>query len=178
MSIPPDPWIAVATARARGVPEQVIARKFLGLRDGQRAYGVQRSDSAAPAVVVVPGPKPRPVAAKAPPAPIPVPAPAAAPVPSISVSDVLRAVSEAWGVSRDDILSRRIGRRENRPRFAAYLLLRERMALSFPAIAHATCRRNHTSACSGVLRAIGLREHDPEWRERFERAEARLKAGG
>ncbi len=171
-----DPYVIIAQSRARGVSEKTLARQF-GLRDGQSAYGLMRASASQPVIVVPDAPR-LPVVRRAPPAPIPVPRPVVAPEPSVSVSDVLAAVCAAWGVSRADVLGRRVRREEAHPRLAAYELLRANTRLSLPAIARAMCRSDHTTIGAGLKRAGMLFRDNAHFRERYLRADAALKAGG
>lgn len=126
-------------------------------------------------VVVVPGPRPEPIRRPPPVVVAPPPAPV---IHSVSVNDVLRAVTDTWGVPRGELLGKKVRREFSRPRIAAYLLLRRLTNMSQPAIAFAMCRADHSSIHAGLKRAVALYERDAGWRVLYETAAARLQSGG
>ena len=164
-----DAYTVVATARARGVPEARIARQ-LGLRDGQSAYGVLRSDSAAPAVVVVPAPKPRPVAAKPPPAPEPAPvAVSPPPPPKLTVEAVIAIAAAVTGTTVDELKGQGLKQHITRPRQFCYWLLRVTLGTSLTRIGYALGGKDHTSSRTGIFKtAARIANGEPDvlrWRD-------------
>lgn len=60
-------------------------------------------------------------------------------------------------------------------RFAAYRLMSELGGYSTVWIGRLMGNRHHTSAINGLRKAAQLMERDADWRERYERAAARLR---
>jgi hypothetical protein len=67
----------------------------------------------------------------------------------VMVGEVLRAVSAAWGVRVNDVISARRTHDVMRPRQAAYALARRLTLYSLPQIAHALGGRDHTTILHG-----------------------------
>jgi hypothetical protein len=97
--------------------------------------------------------------------------------PTVSVPVIIAAVCAAFDVQKADLLSPRRGPTLTRPRHALYTLCRTHGGLSLPETA-AAVGRDHSSVSSGIGRAIKLMDGDPQWRERFIRAERLIKFGG
>jgi hypothetical protein len=119
---------------------------------------------------------PNPVAAK-PAKPTPPPAP-----PTISRPDGVRAilsvVARHWSVGVPALLGAGRSNRLAHPRFAAMVLIKDRLGLSTPAIGRVLGKRDHTTVVSGLRRAATLIENDPEWARRFALVTAELKSAG
>lgn len=88
---------------------------------------------------------------------------------------ILNAVADAFNVTLYELLDGRKTDRIARARFAAALFFRDRRSLSYPQIARAIKRKDHTSAMHEVQRARELLVTDPEWAERYHAAERLLK---
>lgn len=88
---------------------------------------------------------------------------------------ILNAVADAFNITLSEILDGRKTDRIARARFAAALFFRDGRNLSYPQIARAIKRRDHTSAMHEVARARELLATDPEWAERYHAAERLLK---
>ncbi len=88
---------------------------------------------------------------------------------------IVGAVADAFGLTPQDLLAR--GRKPLRAqaRYAAYLLLRDRMAWSLKTVGCAFCV-DHTSVIAGLRRTERLR-HVPDWRHRYEAAHIALAGG-
>ncbi len=84
-------------------------------------------------------------------------------------------VCEVWSVKAVKLMSAERSRRIAYPRFAAFLLIRERSGVSLPQIAR-TFTRDHTSVMHGIRVARELLETDPAWRANYDRAQALLDA--
>lgn len=97
---------------------------------------------------------------------------------SISARAVLCAVAEIWRIPPADLLSKKLHREFSRPRIAAYLLLRRLTNMSLPAIAFATCRKDHSAVHAGLKRAAALYERDDAWRVNYDAAEVLITLDG
>ncbi len=84
-------------------------------------------------------------------------------------------VCMAFGVTEDELFSKRRVRRLAYARFAACRLLRDRRNLSYPKIGR-WLKIDHSSAIHGYQKAAKLLEHDPEWADIYRAAEQRLLA--
>lgn len=91
-------------------------------------------------------------------------------------ADIIYAVSDAWDISVYSLMSAKRPARLFRPRFAAALLFRER-GLSYPQIARALGRQDHTSARHEVTRASHLLHTDKEWAARYHESKRLLESG-
>lgn len=87
---------------------------------------------------------------------------------------ILTAVAEAFNVTFYELRDAARTRRICYPRFAAALLLRDKLDLSFPQIARALNRKDHTSAQHEVRRGAHLLFTDPEWAALYRVAEHAL----
>ncbi len=83
---------------------------------------------------------------------------------------VIEIAATFFDVPADGIYSKRRNARNEQARFAAYYLLREEMGLSYPQIAHAVGRHDHTSAWSGVHRCKALMTTEPGYLRRLRAA--------
>ena len=87
---------------------------------------------------------------------------------------IVEAVAEAYGFARTDLISPRRGNmRLTGARFALYMLLKQRTAMSLPQIWR-IIGRDHTTILHGIRRAEGMMA-DAGYKERFERAKAALQ---
>ena len=147
------------------------ARERRALYGDRRSHGKARSLEQLPvAATVNPFERPKPVVRRA--APVPVPSRPPPPPPSIGANDVLAAVGAVWGVTREDLLKRYGPQRVSWARKAAYLLIKAHTPLSWDALAVAVCRRDRSIVIRNVRKASWRRERDPDWRKKYERAEA------
>lgn len=80
-----------------------------------------------------------------------------------SVRDILNAVAATWKVSARALLGPSKSPCFSRPRFAAALLMKERMLLSNRLISYNFGRDSEASGWDMVKRARHLLEHNPEW---------------
>jgi hypothetical protein len=87
----------------------------------------------------------------------------------------IEAVAEAFGVAIQDIAGPWKPTPIIQARQAAYLLLVERLKLSYP-VAGRRLGRDHTSVLWGVRRAHEHLETNPDWTAKYRRAEAILEA--
>lgn len=106
--------------------------------------------------------------------PAPVECPAPRPLMVKSAVELIEAVAAAFNIDMWEILSRRKPTPTVRARFAAYLLLRERLAYGSIRIAKATRRKDHTTVLHGLKRAKELLATDPAWAEAYRAAEHAL----
>lgn len=154
---------------ARGVSAETLRRR-LKIRPEHMLGLVARAGCAMPEYGEPgerPGPKP----------PAPPIAPEPEPASSITRGAILRAVCDAWEIEPARVLQPgKQSQRIARPRQALYMLLKRRLNLSFWGVARVMGLSSHCSVARGINRAVGLYEHDPDWRRRFDRAEAALKA--
>lgn len=88
---------------------------------------------------------------------------------------IVRAVTIAWGIDENDILtgSMERARKYAYPRFACFKLMRDRMNYSFPVIGR-IFSRDHSTIKHGFDKANGLYELRGEWRKAFDDAVAEL----
>lgn len=82
-------------------------------------------------------------------------------------------VCQAWGVRLSRLLSPERSRRVAYPRFAAFLMIRERTTASTTEIGK-RFDRDHTTVLHGLRVAEKLYAEDPEWRANYDHANALL----
>ena len=94
------------------------------------------------------------------------------------VAAIFAAVCAAYEITVPELLGERQTQRVARPRFAAIKLLRESRNMSFPQIAKAFGRTDHTTAMSGYKRADYLLTgpDDPDFAARYRAAARALRA--
>lgn len=85
--------------------------------------------------------------------------------------DILKAVADTWGLTTYALQDASRPQRVCRPRFAAALLLRTKRLMSFPEIARALKRKDHTSARHEVQRGAHLLATDAGWAELYHAAD-------
>ena len=88
--------------------------------------------------------------------------PAARRAPQVTVEAIQTATCDAFGVSREDLLSDSRAQRVTWPRQVAMYLAREHTGQSLPAIARAFGGRNHTTVMHACKRAAERLAGDPE----------------
>lgn len=84
------------------------------------------------------------------------------PLPIVRIPDILRAVSQATGISVIDIISVRRTRAVTMARFMAYWLARRLTARSLPGIGRLIGDRDHTTVLHGCRRIEQLRRERPQ----------------
>lgn len=95
-------------------------------------------------------------------------------VPYCSVDVVMKAVSEEFHISLDDLCSNRRLKALTYPRHLAMYLSRELTDLSLPRIARAFKRSDHTTVLSASKKVAALAKSDPATRETIRRLKERL----
>lgn len=98
--------------------------------------------------------------------------------PKISVGQVLEAVSAAFAVDIPSILGPSKFAPYCRPRFAAALLLRDKLKLSQLRVGAIFMRSSESSGAAMIKRGREMLSTDPAWAERYHAAERLLKGDG
>lgn len=95
---------------------------------------------------------------------------------TVTVEAIKRAVAHAFGLSLNDLLSKRRSQSVSRPRQVAMYLTQQMTVLSTPAIGEKFGGRDHTTVLHAVRTIEALMERDPEFKNRIDqlRDEARL----
>lgn len=94
----------------------------------------------------------------------------------ITLSDILRAVSEATGFDRNDLRSHRRGARLALARHMAMWLARRLTTHSLPTIGHGIGGRDHSTISHGIARIKTLRAECDDVRDTTDMIEAKLLA--
>lgn len=91
-----------------------------------------------------------------------------------TAQEVVEAVCEAFGISVRALICPRRTNDLSRARFAAAMLLKDKVKMSYPRISCVLGRRDHTPAINAIVRAKGLLDRDPEWTAAYRAAEHRI----
>ena len=90
------------------------------------------------------------------------------------LGEIRLVVCGAWDISEERVLSDRRDTIYTHPRFAAWHLAQDFTHCSFPVIGRAF-NRDHTTVMHGISRAKELLIEDPEFIEKYEICEAKLR---
>jgi chromosomal replication initiator protein len=96
----------------------------------------------------------------------------------LTVETIQELTAEAFGLSRDDLLSTSRAARLAWPRQVAMYLAREHTAETLPAIGRSSGGRNHTTVLHACRRTAARLAHDPEAFDFVRRLTERLTASG